>query len=105
MGPEIDAMAAVASAHEAISSCDVCSGVAGGPIPEEIRSGARAAQTSALRGALRCEMVKLSRKDLKRLEKTYCKYLKSSKLQDPIIQFHLSDLNETLLEQNILRLS
>ncbi|CAE7581746.1 RPN6 [Symbiodinium natans] len=60
VGPEIDAMAAVASAHEARS--------------------------------------------LKKFEAVLEQH-KQQLSEDPIIQFHLSDLNETLLEQNILRRS
>jgi len=59
VGPEIDAMAAVASAHEARS--------------------------------------------LKKFEAVLEQH-KHQLSEDPIIQFHLSDLNETLLEQNILRI-
>merc|ERR1712113_1115203 len=59
MGPQIEAMQAVAAAHEE-----------------------------------RC---------LKIFEKVLLQH-KSQLEEDPIIQFHLSDLNETLLEQNILRI-
>lgn len=58
-GPEIDAMAAVASAHEARS--------------------------------------------LKKFEAVLEQY-KAQLAEDPIIKYHLSDLNETMLEQNILRI-
>merc|ERR1712039_550127 len=58
-GAEIDAMAAVAAAHE--------------------------------------------ERSLKKFEEVLERH-KHELAEDPIIQFHLSDLNETLLEQNILRI-